>query len=167
MCFSAYLLADDIGAGLDIGRNASRPRAVRVVHHPNRAPDTVRVYGILGDLEEVELVDIHSLDASRVRGHPRRNWALVAVQPVRPVEGDVTAGTHLRNAARSRSMYSAAGHVGTVGRSHGANLAAAVGNSCRGWVYPCVDVDIPTRVAEEERREALVGNRSCMCVPDE
>lgn len=76
---STYLLTDNIVPGLDICRDGGRPSAICVVHHPNSAPYTVLIYGVLAELDKFDVVDINIRNVPLVRGHPRSDWPLVTV----------------------------------------------------------------------------------------
>lgn len=152
---STYLLAYNIIAGLDIGRNGGRPGTISAVHHPDGTPDAIFIYGVLGEFEEFELVDVHIRNISIVWGHPRRDWALVGVEPLRPLECDFAASTHLCNCAGCWLVGSITGDIIAVSVKDREDVSTAKGNAIRSRAEVWVDVDIPARIAAEKASQIL------------
>ena len=124
-----HLLANNIIPGLDVRRDFGSPRPIPLIHHPNIRPNTLLINSILCKLNKLKLVDIDVRDIPLVRRHPRRDGALVAVQPVRPVERDVASRAHLGDSAGGGRVALAAGDVRARGVGYGAYVAAAEGDA--------------------------------------
>jgi hypothetical protein len=139
-------VANDIVSRLDISRNYSSPDVV-VGHQPVGRPDTILVNSVLGELEELQLIDIDIGDISSVRGQPRGNGSLVAVEPVGPVKGDIATGANGSYVERARIVDSVASDFGTV-RVHGwTDVSAAEGDAFWNRIHRGIDTDIPSWVA--------------------
>ena len=144
-----YLLTNDVVSRFNVSRNLRRPRPVGVIHHPHIRPHAVLVNSVLGKLDKLQLVDLHVRNISFVRRHPRRNGTLVAVEPVRPVKGDVAAGANLGNVAGRGGMTGVARHGRTAAVRDGADITAAKGDSIGSRPDTGVETDIPSWVAAE------------------
>jgi len=123
-----YLLANKILARLYISGNYGSPYMV-VGHQPVGAPDAILVNGVLGELEELELVDIDIGDIAFIWGHPPGNGSLVAMEPVRPVEGNIATSTNGGNFKRARIVDSVARNFRTIRIHDGSDISATEGNT--------------------------------------
>lgn len=140
-------MADDISSGLDIGWNCGCPGTVRGIKKFGSTPNPVAIKILLADLEEFELVDVDLGDGPIVRRHKGRDGTLVAVEPTRPMKGNVTSGTNLSNGSRCWAMHLVASHSFAIDVEDWSGLTAAIGNASWGRAGVGVEKDIPAGIA--------------------
>jgi hypothetical protein len=142
-----YLLADNVRSGFDVRRYGRCPGAIGLVHHPDSAPYSISVLCILRKLKKFEFVNVHVRNVALVWGHPRRDWSLMAVEPLRPVECDCAPSTYFRNSTWDRLVDSVASNI-TAGRiKNRKDIATTKGNAIGRRGDLTINHDIPARVA--------------------
>jgi len=105
------------------------------------------IHGLLGELDKLQLRDVDGRDVALVRRHPGRHRSPVAVQPARPVEGDIAASADLGDVVGYGVPPAVAGDIHVCRVQNGIHTAASVGDTLRRRAERAVDVDVPARVA--------------------